>query len=538
MPTTGATLDPADTIAAAIRELYVQLCELVERGPTDDPGLLDELGKLTGRIRSRITRARKRVQDSEPERVPAPAVAPTPTTPAPALAWRQGSDHVAARDGAIVTSTPAATVPAAIAPTSTAGERVSVRLAEPPTPAPRPAAPTVAASRGRHRLGRRRRWLIPILLVAAVLGLVATMLLACTTDTTAAQDTPRTPRAVSIRPDVVLTAPLRPMNISLAGSHAAFPGLTQTSDGTLTVAWRQGSDHVAARDGAIVTATSLDTGLTYHNPTTVLDNSVDRRDPSLSTIGGEVWLTYFDGTRPASSPLAGSGLLGDASGTTGAASNGAEGAYVIRGARPPVRIDQLPYAAISAPAVTLPDGSVGAVYYGRAGVETRDSAWFARSTDGGATWSSTRIANGQADGRDYQEPWLVVRNGTLHVLHRHGNWDAVGITSSTDGGATWSTPRRILAKATGRPTTIVFTSGTMAVIYRHTDTRAAMMATSRNGGLTWVSTGPLLSPSGPLGMTYAAADEVLPGVAHVVIGGENPDGSSTLHGGWLAEASR
>ena len=326
------------------------------------------------------------------------------------------------------------------------------------------------------------------------------------------------PRGIPIKPDVTLTAPLTPVALSPAGSHAAFPGLAFTPGRTLDLAWRQGSDHVGRRDGQIVIATSLDSGLSYHDPDAVLGGGTDYRDPSVSAIDDELWLTYF----------------------TGSASNAAQGAYVVRGDRPPVRIDSLPYAAIAAPVVELPDGTVAAVYYGHAAGQARDSVWFARSTNGGASWTSTRIADGVADGRDYQEPWLVVRDGTLHVLHRYGSWDSVGITSSTDGGAHWTLPRKILGHATGRPTTLVYASGTMLTIYRDTDTRAAEMAVNKDGGANWVTSGTLLTPptGSPLGMTYAAAVEVLPGVAHVVVGAENADGSSTLYRGWLAEAIR
>lgn len=189
--------------------------------------------------------------------------------------------------------------------------------------------------------------------------------------------------------------------------------------------------------------------------------------------------------------------------------------------------------------VVLPHGDLGTVYYGHAAGEQLDSVYYAWSADGGSTWSSTRIADGPKDGRAYQEPWLVVRSGVLHVLYRYGSWDSIGISSSTDDGTHWTTtPRKILSMATGRPTAIAFASGTMAVVYRDTGTRAAMMATSRDGGTTWRSAGILLAPPGPLGMTYAAMVEVLPGVAHVVVAGENADGSSTLNRGWIAEVGR
>jgi hypothetical protein len=352
------------------------------------------------------------------------------------------------------------------------------------------------------------------------------MLLACTASTTATDvaqtvsgrvDPQAAPRIAG--PDVVLTTPLQPLDVGgLAGRHAAFPSLAARPGGDLMLAWRSGTDHVNSRDGEIVTATSTNLGGSYSDPTTVLDGNTDYRDASLSTINGELWMTYF----------------------TGSASNSAQGVYIVRGDGSTVRIDNLPYAAISAPVVALPYGDLGTVYYGHAAGEQLDSAYFAWSSDGGTTWSSTRIADGPKDGRHYQEPWLVVRNGTLHVLHRYGSWDSIGIVSSSDNGTHWTTPRKILGQATGRPTTLVYSSGTMVVVYRHTGTRAAVAAVSRDGGTTWRPTGTLLTPpaGSPLGMTYAAMVQIVPGVAHLVVAAENADGSSVLYGGWLAEATR
>jgi hypothetical protein len=78
MTTATAALDPGETIVAAMRDLYDHLREIVDRGPTDDPGLLDELGKLTGRVRSRITRARKKAQPAEKPTAAAPPATQTP----------------------------------------------------------------------------------------------------------------------------------------------------------------------------------------------------------------------------------------------------------------------------------------------------------------------------------------------------------------------------------------------------------------------------------------------------------------------------
>lgn len=313
--------------------------------------------------------------------------------------------------------------------------------------------------------------------------------------------------------EVVVAAPPRPLTVGQSG-HAAFPGMALGPQGEIRLVWRQGSDHAAARDGALAMAVSPATALPFGD-VVPLASGGDHRDPSPSHVRGRWWLTWF----------------------TGAAAAPAQGAFAQRQGGAATRIESLPYAAITAPVVALPDGDLGAVYYGRAAGEAVDSAWFARSGDEGATWSSRRIADGRADGRDYNEPWLVVRGGVLHVLHRWGAWDSLGITSSGDGGRTWSPPRRVLPAATGRPTTAVTASGLMVVVYRHAGTLAAMAATSGDGGRTWSAPLEVMAapPGSPLGMTYGAMVEVLPGVVRLVVGMEQADGSSDLHEAYLVE---
>jgi hypothetical protein len=133
MSTAVPALDPGEAIAGAMRDLYDQLREIVDRGPTDDPGLLDELGRLTGRIRSRITRARKRAVAAaepvaeKPAKPAKPAVpAATPATAKPTVAPTVKPDPAPR------------TVPAA---TPSASPRVTVPI-KPPSVTPTPATST------------------------------------------------------------------------------------------------------------------------------------------------------------------------------------------------------------------------------------------------------------------------------------------------------------------------------------------------------------------------------------------------------------
>jgi hypothetical protein len=271
--------------------------------------------------------------------------------------------------------------------------------------------------------------------------------------------------------------------------------------------WREGSDHWASRDGQIKRSISTNGGETWQPPTH-LRAGADFRDPSISYARGAAHLTWFTGTN----------------------TNPAQGAWGMREWQPPVRIDpQLPYAAICAPVVDLPDTRVGAVFYGRKPGESVDSVWMARSADHGMRWTTNRIA--VAAGRHYTEPYLVRDNAQLHTFFRSGLNEAIGMISSYDSGLTWTPPRQILANATGRPTTIATANGMLVTVYRDVASRSAELAWSTDRGQTWAQGLLLLdAPPGPNGMTYAAMFEPEPFVVRGVVGMEKQDGSSSLYG--------
>lgn len=358
-------------------------------------------------------------------------------------------------------------------------------------------------------------------LVAAVVAVVA-----CTTAATPAPAPASRPAAskpaaravAAVQPRAVagiaLTSAVQP--IPTASRHSAFPGLAKAPDGSLTLVWRGATDHEDARDGAIKMASSRDGGQTYSGETTVLSGQ-DYRDPSVSYIDGHEFLTYF----------------------TGSSSNGAEGAYVIRDRDTghPVRIDGgLPWAAISAPVMKLPDGRLATSFYGRKAGESLATAWIAYSTDGGVSWATNRIIN---SGIATPEPWLVVDGAQVHMFARWGG-DAIAVRSSADSGKTWGAVRVVVTDCSGRPTTYRTTAGTLVMICRGplSSGKHAKAVYSLNGGANW-NVGPtvMYAPAGsPNGMTYAAMVEIHPGVLYTVVGMEQPDGSSALWGAYLAES--
>jgi hypothetical protein len=87
--------------------------------------------------------------------------------------------------------------------------------------------------------------------------------------------------------------------------------------------------------------------------------------------------------------------------------------------------------------------------------------FFARSTDGGATWSAPVKVNNQSGLNDQFNQWLVVdeTNGKIALMY----YDTVGDStrksvnvyyqSSTDDGVTWSTPFKVTTASTNETTT-------------------------------------------------------------------------------------
>lgn len=308
-----------------------------------------------------------------------------------------------------------------------------------------------------------------------------------------------------------LVAPLQPLNVG-QDQHSAFPGLAQMPNGDLHLVWRQGSDHYLARDGSLQRAVSTDGGVTYHDVLT-LRSGADFRDPSASVIDGAAYLTMFTGTAAVS----------------------AQGAYVVREWGLYSRIDTLPYAAITAPVVELPDGRLGAAFYGRKAGEVVDTAWMGWSADQGRTWTTNRIMN---TGASHAEPWLTVDGSTIHMFARSGP-GAITMRSSPDSGVTWGPVRQVTTNCTGRPTALATAAGTLVLVCRLLPTLDAVVVYSRDHGATWQSGGVILpAPAGsPHGMTYAVMAETAPGTVYVVVGMEQSIESSRLYGGWLTEGS-
>ncbi|HEX6355123.1 sialidase family protein [Actinophytocola sp.] len=287
--------------------------------------------------------------------------------------------------------------------------------------------------------------------------------------------------------------------------------------------WRQGADHVNARDGVIRTSTSNDNGRSWAAVVTAVSEAgIDLRDPCVSVIGSTTFLTYFKGT--ASVPTAGCFVRTSAdSGVTW----GNE-----------VRIDPgQPSAAMCAPVIQVGANHLTA-YYGRNSGDAFDSCWLAASTDGGATWTRRLVANGPGDGRHYQEPWLVARGTEVWMFIRFGNQSAIGASVSADSGTAWSAPTQLFDDTTGRPAAVWLSTGTMAVVARRISDRQAIVRSrnDRTPQTAWLPPRPtMVQPSsGPIGMMYAHPLEI-PGGVICALGIESSTTVSRIHIGWLAD---
>ncbi|MCW2875842.1 exo-alpha-sialidase [Actinacidiphila oryziradicis] len=116
-----------------------------------------------------------------------------------------------------------------------------------------------------------------------------------------------------------------------------------------------------------------------------------------------------------------------------------------------------------------------------------------RSTNG-TTWQSPVLAIGN-DGQSYDKDWIVCDNTSSSPYYGHcyievdltSSGNRVIMSTSSDGGATWSTP----ASPSGTPSglggqPLVQPSGTVVVPYSANET-AVRAFTSTNGGTSWNS---------------------------------------------------
>lgn len=124
------------------------------------------------------------------------------------------------------------------------------------------------------------------------------------------------------------------------------------------------------------------------------------------------------------------------------------------------------------------------------GINGNETLVVSRSTDNGHTWSQPiTVATGALD-----KNWIVCDNTSTSPFfgHCYAEWDRTNssdllqMSTSSDGGQTWSAPKATAANnhgLGGQP--LVQPNGTVVVPYESTASNSIRAFTSTNGGSTW-----------------------------------------------------
>lgn len=251
------------------------------------------------------------------------------------------------------------------------------------------------------------------------------------------------------------------------GQHEAFPGLAYMPNGWFVLVYRSAVDHAAG--GPLRVRLSSDLGATWR-PEVTLDAIVGGQNVVV-TSSDTVLLTYKQDDqqvyvrRSSNNALSWSDPILASAGFTDTTS-------------------------VTAAAVQATNGDLLLPMYGTDTGDTFQTAAFVRSTDDGLTWGAQEvIADGELDGRNYQEP-CIVRVGTTLVCLIRSDDNIFRRTISTDNGATWSALTEVVQLATGRPGMTVETSGKIFLNYRHVptfigDPNRTVWRRSSDAGVTW-----------------------------------------------------
>ncbi len=120
-----------------------------------------------------------------------------------------------------------------------------------------------------------------------------------------------------------------------------------------------------------------------------------------------------------------------------------------------------------------------------------------RSTDGGLTWGNPVTVHAASGTQNLDKDWVVCDDTASSPFYGHcyiewddnGNGNLVQMSTSTDGGLTWSAPQTTANSATvigGQP--LVQPNGTVIVPIENANETALLAYTSTNGGASWNST--------------------------------------------------
>ncbi len=265
--------------------------------------------------------------------------------------------------------------------------------------------------------------------------------------------------------------------------YNAWPVFARLADGQVLMVYTKGDSHNLDNTGKIVGRLAADATAalagTYGAEFTIADDTVGCINAGvLVTTTGRVLVTFnlYDyGATPRTPVDAVRSTYSDdgcATWSSPATMNSAFTSSCANGTTNPVQ---------------LADGSILNPVYGLNSGDTYWSASVFKSTDNGATWGSeVLLGDGEADGRNYYEPGIVLLDDD-RLLGLYRTTDGAGThykNYSTDSGATWGATSAAYS-GFGASRVRQLSTGTVMVVTRRSADSDLTSFTSRDSGATW-----------------------------------------------------
>lgn len=299
------------------------------------------------------------------------------------------------------------------------------------------------------------------------------------------------PRYLMAESDVFIGQRRRFKRYLVCSLQGYFPVLLKTGPNALKVVYRTGATHVGI-SGTVAVAGSDDGGVSWSDPVEVQPRWDDARNPALGmNAQGELLVAYWRARLQAYTPDArGRGLLYNGRAESGPVAD--TGVYYARshdGGRTwsqprPYRSSRGPCHSPYGRIIAAPDGTLLMPLYGwghQGGADAWNESILARSTDGGETWGDESLV-----ARDYNETSFVFLPDGRLVAAARSKSGHVAICHSADLGHTWSTPQPVTRDGEHPADLTLLQSGKLLLSFgRRIRPMGCGLLLSADGGQTW-----------------------------------------------------